>query len=89
MAAKRKRETRLTRGRLALYHALLLGAVVVLFIKALYADMMQTRLERQLRRLNQRVAMLELGNVRPGPEAGASAVPGDDNNRLHQADPMR
>jgi hypothetical protein len=61
--------------------ALLLGAVVVLFIKALYADMMQTRLERQLRRLNQRVAMLELGNVRPGSEAGASAVPGDDNNR--------
>ena len=69
--------------------ALLLGAVVVLFFKALYADMMQTRLERQLRRLNQRVAMLELGNVRPGPEAGASAVPGDDNNRPHQADPMR
>jgi hypothetical protein len=56
--------------------ALLLGAVVVLFIKALYADMMQTRLERQLRRLNQRVAMLELGNVRQGPEAGASAVSG-------------
>jgi len=37
---------------------------------------MQTRLERQLRRLNQRVATLELGNVRPGPEAGASAVSG-------------
>ena len=29
MAAKRKRETRLTRGRLALYHALLLGAVFI------------------------------------------------------------
>jgi hypothetical protein len=69
--------------------ALLLGAVVVLFIKALYADMMQTRLERQLRRLNQRVAMLELGNVRQGPEAGASAVSRDDNNRPPQADPMR
>jgi hypothetical protein len=69
--------------------ALLLGAVVVLFIKALYADMMQTRLERQLRRLNQRVAMLELGNVRQGPEAGASALSGDDNNRTPQADPMR
>ena len=47
--------------------ALLLGAVVVLFIKALYADMMQTRLERQLRRLNQRVAMLELGNAKQEP----------------------
>ncbi len=54
--------------------ALLLGAVVVLFIKALYADMMQTRLERQLRRLNQRIAMLELGNARQEPVAGASAV---------------
>lgn len=57
--------------------ALLLGAVVVLFIKALYADMMQTRLERQLRRLNQRVAMLELGNARQDPVADASAVSGE------------
>jgi hypothetical protein len=56
--------------------ALLLGAVVVLFIKALYADMMQTRLERQLRRLNQRVAMLELGNARQDPVADASTVSG-------------
>jgi len=57
--------------------ALLLGAVVVLFIKALYADMMQTRLERQLRRLNQRVAMLELGNAKQDPVADPSAVPGE------------
>ena len=57
--------------------ALLLGAVVVLFIKALYADMMQTRLERQLRRLNQRVAMLELGNAKQEPVAGASVVSGE------------
>jgi hypothetical protein len=57
--------------------ALLLGAVVVLFIKALYADMMQTRLERQLRRLNQRVAMLELGNAKQEPVADASAVSGE------------
>lgn len=69
--------------------ALLLGAVVVLFIKALYADMMQTRLERQLRRLNQRVAMLELGNVRPGPGSQGSEVSGGDPNRPPQADPMR
>lgn len=39
--------------------ALLLGAVVVLFVKALYADMTYTRLERELRRLNQRVALLD------------------------------
>jgi hypothetical protein len=57
--------------------ALLLGAVVVLFIKALYADMMQTRLERQLRRLNQRVAMLELGNAKQDPVADPSAVSGE------------
>lgn len=40
--------------------ALLLGAVVVLFIKSLYADITHTRLERQVRRLNQRIALLDL-----------------------------
>ncbi|HOE41642.1 MAG TPA: DUF2304 domain-containing protein [Rhodoferax sp.] len=39
--------------------ALLLGAVLVLFVKILYADMTQTRLERQLRRLNQRIALMD------------------------------
>jgi len=39
--------------------ALLLGAVVVLFIKSLYADITHTRLERQVRRLNQRIALLD------------------------------
>jgi len=39
--------------------ALLLGAVVVLFVKSLYADITATQLERQLRRLNQRVALLD------------------------------
>ena len=67
--------------------ALLLGAVVVLFIKALYADMMQTRLERQLRRLNQRVAMLELGNTRQNSVADASAVSGDVP--VDAADPLK
>jgi hypothetical protein len=67
--------------------ALLLGAVVVLFIKALYADMMQTRLERQLRRLNQRVAMLELGNTRQDSVADASAVSGDVP--VDAADPLK
>jgi len=42
--------------------ALLLGAVLVLLVKALYADITQTRLERQLRRLNQRIALMD---VRP------------------------
>jgi hypothetical protein len=38
---------------------LLVGTVIVLFAKYLHGDMMQTRLERQLRRLNQRLAMYE------------------------------
>lgn len=46
---------------------LLLGAVVVLLVKALHADMLNTRLERQLRRLNQRMALLEAEIVSPGP----------------------
>ena len=40
--------------------ALLLLTCLVLFVKALYADMQHTRMERDLRRLNQRLAMLEL-----------------------------
>jgi len=39
--------------------ALLLGAVLVLLVKSLYADITQTQLERQLRRLNQRIALLD------------------------------
>jgi hypothetical protein len=39
---------------------LFIATVVVLFVKYLYADMTQTRLERKLRRLNQRIAMFEL-----------------------------
>lgn len=38
---------------------LLLLANIVLLIKALHADMMNTRIERDVRRLNQRLAMLE------------------------------
>ncbi|QTQ32642.1 putative protein DUF2304 [Aromatoleum bremense] len=38
---------------------LLLAGVVVLLIKALLADIANTRLERQVRRLNQRLAMFE------------------------------
>lgn len=39
---------------------LLLIAVMVLLLKALYSDMLATRFERQIRRLNQRLAMLEV-----------------------------
>ena len=38
---------------------LLLLACMVLLIKALHADMVNTRIERDVRRLNQRLAMLE------------------------------
>lgn len=40
--------------------ALFLLAAVVLFVKALYGDLTHTRLERDVRRLNQRIALLEL-----------------------------
>jgi len=39
---------------------LLLGAVIVLLVKALHSDIVNTRIERQVRRLNQRLAMYEL-----------------------------
>lgn len=39
---------------------LFLGAAVVLLVKALHADIMNTRVERDVRRLNQRLALLEL-----------------------------
>lgn len=38
---------------------LLLGAVIVLLIKSLATDIQATRIERQLRRLNQRLAVFE------------------------------
>lgn len=38
---------------------LLLLACMVLLIKALHADMVNTRIERDVRRLNQRLALLE------------------------------
>jgi hypothetical protein len=39
---------------------LLLGAVIVLLVKSLHGDIVNTRMERQIRRLNQRVAIFEL-----------------------------
>jgi hypothetical protein len=37
-----------------------LGTVILLLVKALHADIMNTRIERQVKRLNQRLAMYEL-----------------------------
>lgn len=39
---------------------LLLLAVIVLLIKTLHTDILNTRIERQVKRLNQRLAMLDL-----------------------------
>lgn len=39
---------------------LLLGATIVLLVKSLHADIVNTRIERQVRRLNQRLAIYEL-----------------------------
>jgi len=59
--------------------ALLLGAVLLLLVKALYADMMHTELERQVRRLNQRLALFEVQlTARPTdgrPESPESPAP--------------
>jgi hypothetical protein len=41
---------------------LLLAAVIVLLIKSLHGDIVNTRIERQVRRLNQRLAIFELEN---------------------------
>ena len=39
---------------------LLLGATIILLVKSLYTDIVNTRIERQVRRLNQRLAIFEL-----------------------------
>jgi len=43
-----------------------LATVILLLIKALHADILNTRIERQVRRLNQRLAMFELDQVGDG-----------------------
>ncbi|MBF5003882.1 DUF2304 domain-containing protein [Diaphorobacter caeni] len=54
---------------------LLLFACIVLFVKALHADMVNTRIERDVRRLNQRLAMLEADmESLPRNTASASSV---------------
>lgn len=44
---------------------LLLGAVIVLLVKSLHTDIVNTRIERQVRRLNQRLAIYELDHADP------------------------
>lgn len=47
---------------------LFLAAAIVLLVKALHADILNTRMEREVRRLNQRVALFELERAQPGSE---------------------
>lgn len=42
---------------------LLLIASITLFLKSLSTDIVNTRLERQIRRLNQRIALIEVGRT--------------------------
>ena len=61
---------------------LLLLASVVLFIKALHSDMVNTRIERDVRRLNQRLALLEADGEgllaqQPPPSVPSPAFPPD------------
>jgi hypothetical protein len=44
---------------------LLLGAIIVLIVKALLGDMALTQVRRDMRRLNQRIALLESGEPAP------------------------
>jgi hypothetical protein len=53
---------------------LLLVAILVLMIKGLLADIGQTKLRRDVRRLNQRIALLEGEQRRGAPERGRSGV---------------
>jgi hypothetical protein len=52
---------------------LFLVAIIVLIVKALFGDIALTKVRRDLRRLNQRIALLEaehpVTDVRPDPES--------------------
>ena len=45
---------------------LFLGAAIILTVKALHTDIVNTRIERQVRRLNQRLALYELDKTLEG-----------------------
>ena len=56
---------------------LLLAAIVVLIVKALLADIALTKVRRDLRRLNQRIALLETAELRTrGDDDGEVTRPG-------------
>ena len=72
---------------------LLLLASIVLFIKALHSDMVNTRIERDVRRLNQRLALLEADcenlqqsqapePLRPAPSGSDSTSPAFTSSSL-------
>src|SRR5687768_14008311 len=48
---------------------LLLAAVIVLILKALFGDIALTKVRRDLRRLNQRIALIEASRADPNPAA--------------------
>ena len=52
---------------------LFLAAAIVLLIKALHTDILNTRLERDVRRLNQRLALLELEQQADAPRLNPGA----------------
>ncbi len=58
---------------------LLLLACVVLVVKALHTDMVNTRIERDVRRLNQRLALLE-ADIEMHRNTAATARPADAIN---------
>ena len=57
---------------------LLVCAVGVLFVKALHADMVNTRIERQVRRLHQSLALLHIKN-----QQAAADTPADQPASHH------
>jgi hypothetical protein len=54
---------------------LFLGAIIVLIMKALLGDIALTKLQRDLRRLNQRIALLEAELPAPGERIAEEPVP--------------
>ena len=64
---------------------LLLLATLVLFVKALHGDMVNTRIERDVRRLAERLAMLEADLLRH--QAGGNALLRDAGRRASDRTP--
>jgi hypothetical protein len=64
---------------------LLLVAIVVLVLKALFADIALTKVHRDLRRLNQRVALMEAEHPVARPATLPTAEPDPANNVLPSA----